>query len=55
MSDTPNTPQSDSATNGVSAEASSLQPVIEGKEPAGSRDASTAGLVAHIHGLRKGV
>ena len=34
--------------------ATGLQPVIEGKEPAGSRDASTAGLVAHIHGLRKG-
>jgi glucose-6-phosphate isomerase len=34
--------------------ATSLQPVIEGKEPAGSRDASTAGLVAHIHALRKG-
>ena len=34
--------------------ATGLQPVVEGKEPAGSRDASTAGLVAHIHGLRKG-
>ncbi len=33
--------------------ATGLQPVVEGREDAGSRDASTAGLVAHIHSLRK--
>ncbi len=32
--------------------ATSLLPVVEGKEDAGKRDASTAGLVAHIHRLR---
>ncbi|MHA6687768.1 glucose-6-phosphate isomerase [Mesorhizobium sp. A556] len=32
--------------------ATSLLPVVEGKESAAKRDASTAGLVAHIHHLR---
>ena len=32
--------------------ATQLLPVVEGKENAGKRDASTAGLVAHIHHLR---
>ncbi|MBD0413305.1 glucose-6-phosphate isomerase [Oryzicola mucosus] len=32
--------------------ATGLLPVVEGKEDAASRDASTAGLVAHIHRLR---
>ncbi|WP_315918118.1 glucose-6-phosphate isomerase [Mesorhizobium sp. SP-1A] len=32
--------------------AMSLLPVVEGKEDAGNRDASTAGLVQHIHRLR---
>ena len=32
--------------------ATQLLPVVEGKEEAGRRDASTAGLVAHIHHLR---
>ncbi len=32
--------------------ATQLLPVVEGKENAGGRDASTAGLVAHIHHLR---
>jgi glucose-6-phosphate isomerase len=32
--------------------ATGLQPVVEGKQDAAGRDASTAGLVAHIHGLR---
>lgn len=31
--------------------ATQLLPVVEGKENAGKRDASTAGLVAHIHHL----
>jgi len=34
--------------------ATNLLPVIEGKEGASHHDASTAGLVAHIHALRKG-
>ncbi|MBX3569330.1 MAG: glucose-6-phosphate isomerase [Rhizobiaceae bacterium] len=34
--------------------ATGLQPVVEGRESAGTRDSSTAGLVAHIHALRKG-
>ena len=33
--------------------ATQLLPVVEGKENAANRDASTAGLVAHIHHLRK--
>ena len=33
--------------------ATRLLPVVEGKENAGNRDASTAGLVAHIHHLRR--
>jgi glucose-6-phosphate isomerase len=33
--------------------ATGLQPVVEGREDAGSRDASTAGLVAHLHRLRR--
>ena len=33
--------------------ATGLQPVVEGREDASGRDASTAGLVAHIHSLRK--
>jgi len=32
--------------------ATSLLPVVEGKQDAGNRDASTAGLVGHIHRLR---
>jgi glucose-6-phosphate isomerase len=32
--------------------ATGLLPVVEGKEDAGNSDASTAGLVRHIHGLR---
>jgi len=32
--------------------ATSLLPVVEGKEDAAKRDASTAGLVGHIHRLR---
>jgi len=32
--------------------ATSLLPVVEGKENAAGRDASTAGLVKHIHRLR---
>ncbi|MGB3417064.1 MAG: glucose-6-phosphate isomerase [Mesorhizobium sp.] len=32
--------------------ATQLLPVVEGKEEAGKRDASTAGLVGHIHHLR---
>ncbi|TPN89649.1 glucose-6-phosphate isomerase [Mesorhizobium sp. CU2] len=32
--------------------ATGLLPVVEGKEPAAKRDASTAGLVGHIHQLR---
>jgi glucose-6-phosphate isomerase len=32
--------------------ATGLLPVVEGKETAAKRDASTAGLVAHIHQLR---
>jgi glucose-6-phosphate isomerase len=32
--------------------ATSLLPVVEGKESAAGRDASTAGLVEHIHKLR---
>ncbi len=32
--------------------ATSLLPVVEGKQSAAGRDASTAGLVAHIHALR---
>jgi glucose-6-phosphate isomerase len=31
--------------------ATALQPVIEGKASAQGRDASTAGLVAHLRGL----
>ena len=34
--------------------ATGLLPVVEGAEPASGRDASTAGLVAHIHALTKG-
>ncbi|PLP58391.1 glucose-6-phosphate isomerase [Mesorhizobium loti] len=33
--------------------ATSLLPVVEGKENAGTRDASTAGLVGHIHRLNE--
>jgi len=32
--------------------ATGLLPVVEGRQAAGGRDASTAGLVAHIHALR---
>jgi glucose-6-phosphate isomerase len=34
--------------------ATGLLPVVEGKTPATGRDSSTAGLVAHIHGLAAG-
>jgi len=34
--------------------ATGLQAVVEGKAPADRHDASTAGLVAHLHRLRKG-
>ncbi|MBS3650068.1 glucose-6-phosphate isomerase [Pseudaminobacter sp. 19-2017] len=34
--------------------ATALQPVVEGKKDAAGSDASTAGLVAHIHRLRQG-
>jgi glucose-6-phosphate isomerase len=33
--------------------ATALLPVVQGKEPAGARDASTAGLVGHVQGLGK--
>ncbi len=33
--------------------ATALLPVVQGKEPAGARDASTAGLVKHVQGLGK--
>ncbi len=33
--------------------ATALLPVVQNKEPVGTRDASTAGLVAHVHALTK--
>ena len=50
MSDTPNTPQNDSATNGVSADASSLQPVIDANQ-AGASEGYGEGAIQILEGL----